>query len=170
MVLDALPLNNNGKIDRGMLLMPKHDTSTDAACLGQTHHRVNTIVSLLQNLVGTALVVTPTTDFAFVGLNSLMFAQLRSLVARNLKVDLSLQQMLKARNSLELSELVTLNSTCSSSSPRTKVIDAVEDSCESYLRKVSLKDMLEKNDLHLTGNIKHFVVDAKSGDFSESLV
>eukprot|EP01034_Spumella_vulgaris_P029068 gene29068-36055_t len=84
--LDALPLNNNGKIDRGMLLMP---TSSDT-----------------ESLVGSSVTVSPATEFSCVGVNSLMFAQLRAMIARELKVEVTLQQMLTSRNAIDLADVI----------------------------------------------------------------
>lgn len=105
--MDALPLNNNGKIDRNALQKP---AALPVPVVDAQKHEPFTakIVSMLQSLVGSELVVSPNTDFSFLGINSLVFAQLRALVAREFGVDLTLQAMLKTSNATELAEKVGL--------------------------------------------------------------
>jgi hypothetical protein len=103
--MNALPLNSNGKIDRGTLQMP-HQTQTYPLCDSEQEPITAEIVSMLQSLVGPELKVESTASFSFLGVNSLVFAQLRAMVARELGVDLTLPAMFRASNAKELAETV----------------------------------------------------------------
>ncbi len=102
-VLDALPLSANGKVDRRALPAPQEDrVAAEAAPRTDTEH---TVARILADVLGVAAVGTDD-DFFALGGDSILAVQALSRLRRTFGVDLSARTVFDAPSVTELAQLL----------------------------------------------------------------
>ena len=106
-ILEKLPLNKNGKVDKNALsLIAPQIKSSDAPIRSPRTPVEETLLEIVRQLLGVKNVTTDANFFA-IGGHSLLATQLVSAILKTFEVQISLKQLYEATDFAELAEMIS---------------------------------------------------------------
>jgi amino acid adenylation domain-containing protein len=107
-VLDPMPLNANGKVDRLALTQPTTPVANSPAAEGNLPETAfeKELLSLFQVELGEEFPIDIHMSFTAMGLSSLLFALIRAQIQKQYSMELTLREMIQAENIKKLSNFL----------------------------------------------------------------